>query len=165
MNSYSIKKRKDGTYIFPDHPEFRPNISPRDMFLAGILGGTYWRKLKNPFDSKYYVNDYKKIESLKDLPESIMSSSVYSTDKNKYKVKAGSSFETWLSHGWLRPTAFRGWINWYSLFWEGVRTDDDTRQIKRWQSFMKRFGSRNPMSDTIKQNLLEWGWDVSPSHS
>jgi hypothetical protein len=152
-----MKKRSDGTYIFPDHPEFRPNVSPREMFQLGVLGGTYWRRLKNPFDGLTYMNEYKQIPSLADLPESIMSSSTYSPSKNRYGVKAGSSFETWHRSGWLRPSAWRGWIMWYSLFFEGLRTDDDSRQIKRWQAFINRFKNRAASSDVVKQNLLEWG--------
>lgn len=156
---------------FSDHPEFTPNISPRQMFERGILGGTYWRELENPFDGKTYKNEYKKIKGLSDLPESIMSSSIYDSQKNKYKVKAGSSFETWVKSNWIRPNAFRGWIHWYSLFYNGRRTDDDARQIKRWQNFAGKNGrfrrrldnllKEGKDSPTIRQNLLEWAWDTS----
>ena len=49
--SSSVKKRSDGTLIFKDHPEFRPNF--RDMFKLGSFGGilaTYLffrKKVKN----------------------------------------------------------------------------------------------------------------------
>ena len=38
---------------FKDHPEFRPNITPKDMFNMGIMGGSYFRKIKSPEQKKY----------------------------------------------------------------------------------------------------------------
>jgi hypothetical protein len=158
------------TYYFSDYPSVRPNVSPREMFEKGILGGTYYRELKNPFDGRVYKDEYKHIPGLENLPSSIMSSNVYDKEKNKYKVRAGSSFENWYNSGWLRDQSFRGWIHWYSKFFAGVRSYDDARQISRWLKFAgpngrfrKRYeniiavGQESPI---IAQNLLEWGWYV-----
>ena len=38
-------KKKGGRYFFKDYPEFKPNLSPREMFKLGSFGGTYWRCL------------------------------------------------------------------------------------------------------------------------
>ena len=40
-------KKVGGKYFFKDYPEFRPNLSPRDMFKLGSFGGTYWRPIKS----------------------------------------------------------------------------------------------------------------------
>ena len=46
----SIKpKRVGGKIFFEDHPEFRPNLSPRQIFKLGSFGGTYWRPIKSKF--------------------------------------------------------------------------------------------------------------------
>ena len=33
------QKRSDGTLIFKDYPDFRPNLTPREMFQKGSFGG------------------------------------------------------------------------------------------------------------------------------
>ena len=46
----SVKpKRVGGKIHFEDHPEFRPNLSPRQIFKLGSFGGTYWRPIKSKF--------------------------------------------------------------------------------------------------------------------
>ena len=37
---------------FKDYPEFTPNISPKDMFKLGIMGGSYFRVIKSPKTKK-----------------------------------------------------------------------------------------------------------------
>lgn len=32
---------------FEDYPEFKPNLTPRQMFLLGAFGGNYWRDIKS----------------------------------------------------------------------------------------------------------------------
>ena len=33
-----VKRRKDGTLIFKDHPEFRPNLTPTQVISKGAFG-------------------------------------------------------------------------------------------------------------------------------
>ena len=37
---------------FPDFPDFTPNISPKQMFELGIMGGSYFREIKSPKTKK-----------------------------------------------------------------------------------------------------------------
>jgi hypothetical protein len=32
---------KYGCFIFKDYPDFRPNLSPREVFKSGAFGGKY----------------------------------------------------------------------------------------------------------------------------
>ena len=42
------------TVIFADHPEFTPNLSPREIFEQGAFGGTYWRKIHSGVTNQDY---------------------------------------------------------------------------------------------------------------
>ena len=46
---------------FEDYPEFRPNLSPRDIFMLGSFGGTYWRPIYSSITNRNYVNMHKKL--------------------------------------------------------------------------------------------------------
>ena len=37
---------------FKDYPEFKPNITPKEMFELGIMGGSYFRVIKSPKTKK-----------------------------------------------------------------------------------------------------------------
>ena len=42
----SSKPTKKGCKIhFQDRPDFRPNLTPSEMFKLGSFGGTYWRPI------------------------------------------------------------------------------------------------------------------------
>ena len=51
-------KRKDGTYIFNDHPEFTPNLSPFEVIKQGGFGGTYYRPIFSGVTKKEYKMVY-----------------------------------------------------------------------------------------------------------
>jgi hypothetical protein len=38
-------KKINGVYRFTDYPDFRPTLSPREIFKLGSFGGTYWRPI------------------------------------------------------------------------------------------------------------------------
>ena len=39
---------------FKDYPDFKPNITPKEMFRMGIMGGTYFREIKSPKTKKIF---------------------------------------------------------------------------------------------------------------
>ena len=80
-----------------------------------------------------------------------------------------------VSTGWIRAQDPYGWFQWYCRFYMGRRTEDDTRQIKRWKSFDGRWKSNLvnqikrkktsfddfSVSPTIRQSLLHWGIEIT----
>ena len=50
------RRNKENEIIFADYPDFRPNLSPKDMFSMGSFGGTYWRPIYSSVTEKNYKN-------------------------------------------------------------------------------------------------------------
>ena len=121
---------------FKDYPDFKPNLTPRQMFRLGSFGGTYWRPIYSTITNKNYKNVHKKYPKSwwSDIPEKHLSSSTYDKSINKYGVEVGTSLEFWESKGWITKYQPYGWVQWYCDYYNGRRTPDDERQIKRWSS-------------------------------
>ena len=45
---------KAGVLVFPDHPEFRPNLSPQQVLEMGSFGGTYFRPIYSSVTKQKY---------------------------------------------------------------------------------------------------------------
>lgn len=43
-----------GVIRFEDYPEFRPNLTPYEIFKLGSFGGTYFRPIFSNITKKYY---------------------------------------------------------------------------------------------------------------
>lgn len=41
------KRNAKGQLVFLDHPELRPNMTPKEVLQAGSFGGTYFRPIKS----------------------------------------------------------------------------------------------------------------------
>ena len=163
--------------LFKDHLDFTPDLTPYEMFNAGIIGGSYFRNIKSPKTNiSYTIEDYKQFKFLLKIPLHKLITQNYDKTINKYKVKAGSSYKDWVSKGWIDEEIDpRGWIQWYCNFYNGRRTIDDKRQIKRWKNFASKSSGRfriryqnlitkeksNKIDfhPVLQQNLLEWGVD------
>ena len=160
---------------FNDYPEFTPNITPKNMFKLGIMGGTYFRIIKSPKTKKIYKNHHKKFKFLNKIPNEKLTQKIYDKNINFYKVEVGTSYEFWMSKSWIKEQYDPyGWIEWYCNFYNGRRTEDDLRQINRWKKSAGPKGRfRNLMHTKIikngkndakiyprlRQTLLHWGFD------
>ena len=152
--SNQVNRRRDKTIIFPDHPEFQPNLTPREMFALGSFGGTYWRPIYSTIANKRLQNIHKKYPKSwwKDIPENWLSSPDYDKNINKYKIKVGTSLEFWEEKGWITKYNPYGWVHWYCDFYTGKRTPDDKRQIARWLALAGEKGRfRNFLINLIKK--------------
>jgi hypothetical protein len=168
--------------IFSDYPQFRPNLTPQEIFKLGSFGGTYWRPIYSSVTNKNYKNqhlDYPK-SWWKGIPNDWLTSDWDDYDKtiNKYNVKVGTTLEFWEEKKWITKYHPYGWVQWYCDFYKGKRSPDDERQISRW---LKTAGPNSrfrkwlinmikdkktkyndyDISPKIRQTLQHWGYELT----
>ena len=167
---------------FKDYPDFKPNVSPKDVFKKGAFGGTYFRPIYSSITDKKYtskgvISEYPKSWFKGINIEKKVISEKYDKKVNKYGVKCGSSLESWEKSGWIVKEDPYGWFQWYCRFYRGRKISDDKRQIDRWLklagpkgrfknrllNMIKKKGvSKNDftVSPVIRQVLLHWAYQV-----
>tara|TARA_E500000331_G_scaffold167661_1_gene162186 strand:+ start:3929 stop:5563 length:1635 start_codon:yes stop_codon:yes gene_type:complete len=165
---------------FKDYPDFRPNLTPREMFVLGSFGGTYWRPIDSGVTGKSHKNEHLKYPKSwwKGIPEEHLTSDTCDVSINKYKVNVGTSLEFWESKNWINKLHPYGWVQWYCDFYQGKRCPDDERQIQRWKNlagpngrFMRflvtqiiKKGAKwndETISPKIRQVLQHWGYKLT----
>ena len=183
---------RNGDWKFADFLEFRPNLSPREIFQRGSFGGAYWRSITSAVTHRTYPNtqhlEFK--EWWTDMDDSLLNAPVANASVNKYGVLSGSSLSEWErirkdGTRWIHPQDPYGWVQWYSRFFKGRRTPDDTRQILRWKNYAgprgrfrrrlinmvlaAKHGSKIDADDAsispvIRQGLQHWGFVLRARH-
>lgn len=179
-----MKRNPRGEFTCKDYPAFRPNMSPKEMFQAGIFGGTYFRDIT--IHGKHYKGAWREFEQhgwfegLNVKTHVACSKPIIA--RNCYKAKCGQGLDEWVGKGWIK-TEFdsHGWVHWYCRFFLGRRCEDDERQISRWSALAGPKGrwKRNliakcvkagkPFDDegvspTVRQLLLHWGYELTAEH-
>ena len=176
------KKNSYGEIIFKDYPEFRPNLTPREIFQLGSFGGTYWRPIYSSVTDKKYKNIHKQYPKSwwKGIPENHLSRPWKEYDKklNYYGVQVGTTLEFWEDKDWISSQNPYGWMHWYCDFYSGKRGPDDERQISRWcktagpnsrfrKALINMIHKKNKkyndfeISPKIRQTLQHWGYRLT----
>lgn len=157
---------------FDDYPEFRPNLTPRQIFKMGSFGGTYWRPIDSAVTGKHHANRHLKYDFLQDIPDRLMTKpwEEYDVNINKYGVKVGQTLEAWEKAGWIKKSQPYGWVQWYCDFYNGTRGADDRRQIDRWLALAGPRGrfrlrlinmlKQKKDSPKIRQTLQHWAYKL-----
>ena len=155
--------------------DFTPNLSPKEIIRLGSFGGIYFYDEGGRIDINYkeFPSDW-----FDGLEESFYLSKKYNRKINFFKIKSGLSQEEREEKGWINKQDPRGWFQWYCRYYMGRRTDDDERQIKRWNNFCgekgrwrnyiySKINKRGTSTDDIsfslavRQSLLHWGYMIN----
>ncbi len=136
------------------HPEFTPELTPKQMLEMGVFGGKYMNDCRNEFPASWF--EKARLSPKKADPK-----------LNYFKVHASKPLLYWLEKGWIHPQDPRGWFQWYCRYYMGRRSEDDERQIKRWKAMKRHIAQirKHCFKGDIKcrpvqrQALLHWAYD------
>lgn len=135
-------------------PEFRPELTPREMLELGVFGGKYMTDCREEFPAEWFENARLNAERR-------------DPNLNFFGVNASKPLSYWRMKGWIHPDDPRGWFQWYCRYYIGRRCVDDARQIKRWLAMTRHIaqvkkhcppGNLNCRRKQ-RQALLHWAYD------
>jgi hypothetical protein len=137
------------------HPEFRPQLSPKEMLELGVFGGKYM----SDCTAEFPVDWFEKAR---------LCSEIHDPELNLFGVNASQSLAEWRRKGWIYKEDPRGWFQWYCRYYMGRRCPDDERQIKRWESMRRHIGQITKNCRPLdldcrprqRQALLHWAYDT-----
>jgi hypothetical protein len=136
-------------------PEFKPDLTPRQMLRLGVFCGKYMTDTREEFPEAWFVG-------------ARLSQTHRDCSLNFYGVDASQPLCVWRHKGWLHPDDPRGWFQWYCRYYMGRRMpDEDRRQIKRWKAMrrhVRQIERHCEPGDLFcrprqRQALLHWAYD------
>ena len=136
------------------HPDFTPDLTPKEMLEMGVFGGKYMNDCRNEFPVSWF-------EKAKLSPEKA------DPKLNYFKVNASKPLSYWIEKGWIWHQDPRGWFQWYCRYYMGRRSADDERQIKRWKAMTRHVAQLKKNCEkgdlncrpVQRQALLHWAYD------
>lgn len=136
------------------HPEFRPQLTPKEMLALGVFGGKYMTDCTAEFPADWF--DQARLSPLRHDPQ-----------LNYFRVNASQPLSVWQANGWIYHEDPRGWFQWYCRYYRGRRIADDERQIRRWRAASRHIAQlqKNCRRGDLtcrprqRQALLHWAYD------
>ncbi|HYJ33569.1 MAG TPA: hypothetical protein VE326_10155 [Candidatus Binatia bacterium] len=136
------------------HPEFRPELTPKQLLRLGVFGGRYMTDCLAEFPADWF-------RFAKLCPER------HDPALNYFGVNASQPLSVWRKKGWIYREDPRGWFQWYCRYYSGRRCPDDERQIRRWRAVRRHAAQiekncrRRDLSCRPRQRqaLLHWAYD------
>jgi len=136
-------------------PEFKPQLTPREMLELGIFGGKYMTDCTREFPKSWFAR-------AKLSPEG------KNPDLNFFRVDASKPLSYWKRKGWIHEEDPRGWFQWYCRYYAGRRMEDDARQIGRWKAMTRHLAQIKKHCEPDdwscrprqRQALLHWAYDT-----
>ena len=136
-------------------PEFKPQLTPKEMLELGVFGGKYMTDCQDEFPKDWFV--HAKLNHIKHDPQ-----------LNFFKVNASQPLLVWREKDWIYPDDPRGWFQWYCRYYIGRRIPgEDRRQIRRWKAMKRHITQLNnncmrgdwSCRPVQRQALLHWAYD------
>ena len=136
-------------------PDFKPELTPREMLALGIFGGKYMTDCRREFPRHWFSR--AKLSPRRRDPS-----------LNYFGIHASQSLAYWRERGWIHPDDPRGWFQWYCRYYLGRRGPDDARQIKRWRAMRRHVAQLQKRCERFdfacrrrqRQALLHWAYDA-----
>lgn len=139
-------------------PEFKPDLTPKEMLRLGVFGGRYMRDCKKEFPKDWFVKAKLHKEGMPGHDKKL----------NYFGVDASQPLSVWKKKGWIYKEDPRGWFQWYCRYYMGRRIEgEDKRQIKRWKAIRRhiaqvrkncRAGDES-CRPKQRQAILHWAYD------
>ena len=136
-------------------PEFKPELTPREMLALGVFCGKYMTDCRKEFPASWF----KKAK---------LSPKGRDCSLNHFGIDASRPLSEWRKKGWIHSDDPRGWFQWYCRYYMGRRMpEEDTRQIKRWKAFRRHINQIKKNCEPgdpfcrprQRQALLHWAYD------
>src|SRR5262249_28336065 len=135
-------------------PEFRPELTPRQMLVLGVFGGKYMTDCRDEFPASWFAR-------------AKLSPSRRQARLNYFGVNASQPLAVWRRNGWIHPQDPRGWFQWYCRYYMGRRSADDARQIRRWRAIRRHVAAIRKHCEQgdlecrrrQRQAVLHWAYD------
>ena len=136
------------------HPDFVPELSPKEMLGLGVFGGKYMTDCAAEFPRDWFV-------------KAKLSPDRHNPKLNYFGVNASQPLSQWRKNGWIYHEDPRGWFQWYCRYFMGRRCPDDERQIKRFRAVRRHIAQLRKNCPTMelecrprqRQALLHWAYD------
>lgn len=140
------------------HPDFKPQLTPKEILKLGVFGGVYMRDCMEEFPEDWFTN------------AKFQKNGIYEHDPslNYFGINASQPLSVWQKKGWIYKDDPRGWFQWYCRYYMGRRIpDEDAKQIKRWKAMTRHIAQIKKncrAGDTAcrpkqRQALLHWAYD------
>ncbi|HMA44023.1 MAG TPA: hypothetical protein VKO86_08405 [Gemmatimonadales bacterium] len=137
------------------HPDFRPELTPKQMLQLGVFGGKYMTDCRKEFPASWFA----RAKLCHDRHDPTL---------NCFGVNASQPLSVWRTKGWISAEDPRGWFQWYCRYYMGRRCNDDERQIRRWRAVrrhvaqLRKSCARGDWSCRPRQRqaLLHWAYDA-----
>jgi hypothetical protein len=139
-------------------PDFKPDLTPKQMLGLGIFGGIYMRDCTKEFPKEWFTKARFQKEGIRKRDPKL----------NYFGVLASQSLAVWREKEWLYKDDPRGWFQWYCRYYMGRRMlEEDARQIRRWKMMRRHIAqiAHNCRAGDLacrprqRQALLQWAYD------
>jgi hypothetical protein len=136
-------------------PEFKPELTPKEMLELGVFGGKYMTDTRNEFPASWFT-------------KARLSPSKRDPKLNYFGIDASQPLSVWRQKGWIHDHDPRGWFQWYCRYYMGRRIPgEDGRQIGRWKAMRRHIAQIRHNCDRgdfscrprQRQALLHWAYD------